>query len=271
MLYTWRTALPVVFVGLLAAALLATADDASWKDKQVAQWNDNDAKQVLTDSPWVKTVTPSLQRANQGQQPGPGAGRRGGYGIGIPGLGGGYPGGGYPGGGYPGGGYPGGGYPRGGGGYPQGGGYPDDGSGQQRGGNSNAKPPDLRVRWESAKPVREAELKTRDNNAPTLDEDHYAIAVYDVPKNFVPDDTKSLEDKLKKQASIKRDGKKDIKPSEVRVLQRDDGPVIVYMFPRTQEITKNDRRLEFDAQIGRLQLSQSFYPEDMIYQDKLEL
>jgi hypothetical protein len=100
---------------------------------------------------------------------------------------------------------------------------------------------------------------------------NYAIAVYDVPRNFVADSSKSLEDTLKKQASIKRDGKKDIRPSEVRVLQRDDGPVIVYLFLRSQEITKNDRRLEFDAQIGRLQLVQSFYPDDMTYQDKLEL
>jgi hypothetical protein len=258
MLYTWLTAIPVVFVGLLAAA------DQPWKDKQIAQWNEDDAKQVLTESPWAKTVKPSVQRsADQGQRGPGGTGRRGGIGIGIPGLGGGYPGGGYPrGGGYP-----------GGGGYPQGGGYPgDDGSGQRRGGNPNSnQPPALHVRWESALPVREAELKTRDNNAPTLDEDHYAIAVYDVPRNFVADSSKSLEDTLKKQASIKRDGKKDIKPSEVRVLQRDDGPVIVYLFLRSQEITKNDRRLEFDAQIGRLQLVQSFYPDDMTYQDKLEL
>jgi len=55
------------------------------------------------------------------------------------------------------------------------------------------------------------------------------------------------------------------------VLQRDDGPVIVYLFPRSKEITRQDKRVEFDAKIGRLQLAQSFYVDDMNYQGKLEL
>jgi hypothetical protein len=84
-------------------------------------------------------------------------------------------------------------------------------------------------------------------------------------------DAKSLANQLKKQATIKRDGKKNLKPSSVEVLQRDDGPVIVYLFPRSKEITRQDKRVEFDAKIGRLQLAQSFYVDDMNYQGKLEL
>jgi hypothetical protein len=57
----------------------------------------------------------------------------------------------------------------------------------------------------------------------------------------------------------------------VDVLQREDGPVIVYLFPRSQEITQQDKRVEFDAHIGRLQFAQSFYVDDMNYQGKLEL
>ena len=152
---------------------------------------------------------------------------------------------------------------RGGGGYPQSGQSGDDNS-------TYSEPPTLKLRWESAMPVREAELKTKDNDAPTLDQDHYAIAVYGVP-NRMMGDTKNIEDRLKKKAAIKRDGKKDLKPSSVEVLQRDDGPVIVYLFPRTKEITKEDRRLEFDAEVGRLQFTQSFYVDEMMYRGKLEL
>jgi hypothetical protein len=130
---------------------------------------------------------------------------------------------------------------------------------------------DLKLRWESALPIREAELKARDTSAPTLDADHYAIAVYGVPSRMAGGDTKSLANQLKKQAAIKRDGKKNLKPSSVEVLQRDDGPVIVYLFPRSKEITRQDKRIEFDAQIGRLQFAQSFYVDDMNYQGKLEL
>jgi hypothetical protein len=55
------------------------------------------------------------------------------------------------------------------------------------------------------------------------------------------------------------------------VLQREDGPVIVYFFPRSAEITKQDRRVEFDAKVGRLDISQAFWVDEMVYQGKVEL
>jgi len=87
----------------------------------------------------------------------------------------------------------------------------------------------------------------------------------------VGDDSKSLDSELKKNALLKRDGKKDIKPSSVMVLNRDDGPVIVYLFPRSKEISKNDRRVEFDAKISRLKFEEPFFIDDMVYDGKLEL
>jgi hypothetical protein len=238
--------LPVLILPL--SLCLFAADEQNWKNKQVPDWTDQDAKQVLSDSPWVKTVTPTLTQAQQ-QQPRRfgGPGRRGGFG---------FPGG-YPGGGYP-----------GGGGYPSGGSYPSGGNRQD---DSNTQLPKLTLRWESALPIREAELKTRDNNAPTVDSDHYAIAVYGVPSRFTTGDQQKLADQFKKDAALKRDGKKDLKPSSVQVLQRDDGAVVVYLFPRTKEITAEDRRVEFDAKMGRLEVSESFFTEDMNYQGKLQL
>ena len=115
--------------------------------------------------------------------------------------------------------------------------------------------------------MRGAEPETQAPYAHIVDEDAYAIAVYGVPYRMALGDT----DQLKKQATLKREGKKDMKPSRVEVLQKDDGPVIVYLFPRAKEITKDDRKILFDAEIGRLQLGQSFYLEDMVYQGKREL
>jgi hypothetical protein len=212
---------------------LCAAGDQTWKDKKIAEWSEEDAKQLLTDSAWVKTVTPTISRSNDSQrQSNP-------IGIGYPGMGGGMG-------------------RRGG----MGGQQPrrtDD--------SSSITPPQLKLRWESALPVREAELKAREIGAPTVDENHYAIAVYGVPSRMVIGDASQL----KKQVTLKRDGKKDIKPSSVDVLPGENGPVIVYLFPRTKEITKDDRRVLFDAQIGRLQFAQSFYTEDMVYQGKVEL
>jgi len=260
-------------LGILATgAVSLLADDKAapvdaWK-KPVPEWTVDDAHQVMTDSPWVKTTTPTMERsANQAPpRSGGGGGRRGGgigiggVGIGIPGIGGmGRGGGGYPGGG--------GGYP---GGSRTGSNYPDDSS-NGNGRTDSATPPTLTLRWESAMPVREAELRARDVDAPTVDENHYAIAVIGVPRNMIKADTRAMESDLKKQAVLKRDDKKDFKPSSVEILQRDDGPVIVYFFSRSTEITASDRRVEFDAQIGRLKFAEPFFTEDMVYDGKLAL
>ena len=240
---------------------LAFAADPAWKGKQVTEWTDDDTKQILNDSPWAKTVKPAIDRSAQNSQRRSGGGMGRGGGIGMGGIGIGLPGMGGMG-------------RRGGMGGPGGGGYPGGG---RRGGTDDGtsttsnEPPALKLRWESAFPIREAELKARDTSSPTLDANHYAIAVYGVPSRMASADSKNLANQLKKQAAIKRDGKKNLKPSSVEVLQREDGPVIVYLFPRTKEITRQDKRIEFDAHIGRLQFSQSFYVDDMNYQGKLEL
>jgi len=265
MFTTWK-----IFAVLAAAVVaLMAADqpsaDQAWKSKPVPEWTADDAHQVMTDSPWAKTTTPSRERsADQGQ--GQRRGGRGG-GIGIGGVGIGLPGmgrrggGGYPGGGYPGGGSQGGGYPGGSGG--------GSGNGGRR--TDSDPPPTLTLRWESALPMREAELKARDVDAPTVDENHYAIAVRGVPRNMLKADTRAMEGELKKQAVLKRDGKKDFKPSSVEIHQRDDGPIILYLFPRSTEISKSDRRVEFEAQIGRLKFAAPFFVEDMVYDGKLAL
>jgi hypothetical protein len=222
---------------LLFVAMVAVGqDNPAWKAKQIPEWTENDAKDVLAGSPWVKTFTPTLKQEQQSS-----GSRR--ISLGIPGMGG---------------------MGRRAGGYPGGG-------GQSRRGSDDNEAPKVTLRWESAMPVRTAELKVHDNNAPTLDEKHYAIAVYGIPDRMLVGDTKKLQDQLKGKASIKRDGKKDFKPSSVEVLERPGGPVVVYMFPMTTEITKEDHRLEFDADLGRLELTQSFFTEEMVWQGKLEL
>ncbi len=226
-------------VAMLAAARLWAAEDPAWKGKQVSEWSEDDAKQLLADSGWVKSVTPTLTRNNpSSSSPGP----RGSIGIGIPGFPGGMGGG------------------RGG------------GMGRPHNDPYDQQVPMLTLRWESAMPVREAELKSRDVDAPTLeDEGHYAIAVYCVPVAMTNGDTRKLADDCKKKAALKREGKKDIPPSSVQVLRREGGPVVLFLFPRAKEIAKDDRRIEFDAQIDKLTLTESFYLEDMTFQGKTEL
>jgi hypothetical protein len=223
---------------LFASAVLCGASDPPWKEKQIPDWDADDAKLVLADSPWAGSATATI--VPPARQRGGGLGR-GGIGIGLPGIGMGRSRGGYPGGQPP----------------------PND--------SPAGDPPVLQVRWESALPIREAELKAREVSAPDIDESCYAIAVYGVPARMASGDEKTLAAQFKRQAAIKRDGQKDLKPSSVQVLQREDGPVIVYLFPRKVEITRKDRRVEFDAQIATLQFMKAFYTGDMTWQGKLEL
>jgi hypothetical protein len=129
-------------------------------------------------------------------------------------------------------------------------------------------PDAVMVRWESAQPVRAAEEKAGETGAPNIDKDHYAIVVYDIltPQRY------NLASELKGIAYIKRDNAKNLKPSHVEILRQPDGKAtLVYLFPRSKEITKKDGRLEFVAQIGRLFVSQFFYTFQMQIDGQLEL
>ncbi len=228
--------LPVAAVVLLAADPLSVQDPL-WKDKPISQWSVDDARQVLTDSPWVKVVTPQNVRDLSPDERRNGGDMQAGIGkgVGLAGLG---------------------------------------ILGPRREAEAVARahykptPNAVVVRWESARPVRTAEQKAGETDVPTIDADHYAIVVYDIltPKRW------NLASELKGIAYIRRDNNKNLKPSHVDILRQDDGTAtIVYLFPRSKEITKKDGRLEFVAQIGRLFVSQFFYTWDMQLQGELEL
>lgn len=88
---------------------------------------------------------------------------------------------------------------------------------------------------------------------------------------FLAGDEKKLEGELKKEVTLRRDGKKDIRPSSVRIVDKPGGQVVVYEFSTSNEITRDDHRVEFNAKIRRLQLDQSFFLDDMVVQGKREL
>ena len=123
------------------------------------------------------------------------------------------------------------------------------------------------VRWE-ARPLRASEARLG-RELPPPDIEYYRIVVYDVatPKKW------NLERELRQIAFLKRNQKKDLKPSRVTITRKDDEgrADIVYLFPRSVEITKKDNYVGFWAQIGRLVVWQVFSPAEMQVQDRLEL
>lgn len=231
-----------ILVRLILVAVLLPAAELPWT-KPVAQWTDEDAKQILTASPWVREVTAGVVRrlsedelrdgGQMGQQ----------HGVGYDGV-----------------------DPKGSG--PK---LPANILTNNRSPRSLPRPITLKVRWESALPVRVAELKVHEIEPPTLQGDGYLIAVYGVPAADLKGDPTQLGAPLKKEAALRRAGKRDVKPSSVEVFQRSDGLMVAYLFPLSAEITKTDRRVEFAAHIGRIVVSQSFELAEMNFQGKLEL
>jgi hypothetical protein len=218
---------------LVVFAALLTAAGPSWTTKLPKEWNDADVRQILTDSPWVrKTMLVELPLRNESEVRTSG-GMGGGQSVGIEALG----------------------------------ASSLTGVGA-RPSRRRARPggPQVEVRWESAAPIRNAEAKALEDDPPAWQGSLYAIAIYDVPGLTVN------QKALRKEAYLKRDGKKDLKPVRVDLLPQEGGlTTIVYLFPRSEEITAKDKRVEFGAIFGRLALAQYFYPAQMQFQGKLEL
>ena len=223
------------------SGVVLTAADQAWKNKQYSEWTEDDAKEVITGSPWVKTITPTVEVKAPESDPGRKGGRRRG---GKDGSG------------------------RSGSGSPA-----NDGQGNppKDGASSPAKVPTLTLRWESALPVREAELKNRETGAPTVDADHYALAIYGIPRSMIANDLTAQANELKKHATLKRYAKKDLKPSSVEILLREDGPVLLYLFPKSDQITWRDQSIQFDALVVNLKCSQSFDTSDMRFHGNVEV
>jgi hypothetical protein len=233
-----------VLTGVLTAVVVLAAADPAWKSKASPNWTEDDARQILMNSPWSKTtkaIVAPLQTEDQ---------RREGGNMG----------------------------------QPRGIGY--DGIEQNKIAklptsvpdlfkvDSNVRPEQslaLLLRWESALPIRVAELKSHFVEPPTLQSDGYILAVYGMPGRALKGDPMSLGNPLKQQAFLRREGKKDVKPSSVEVFESGDGLVVVYVFPLSAEISPKDRHIEFGARIGRVGIAQIFNLDEMQFQGRLEL
>jgi hypothetical protein len=238
--------LVISFFCLLLGPMPAGAADPPWKTKPPAQWTEEDAKELLAGSPWVQQVTAVVTRRLSEDQLREGGQMGQPLGVGNEGV------------------------------DPKGSGPKVSpnilrGGGDDRSPRSFARPIRLTLRWETALPVRIAELKSHEIEPPALEGEGYRIAVYGIPFANLQGDPKKLGEPLKNLAFLKREGKKEVKPFSVEVFQRENDMVAVFLFPLSAEITGKDVRIKFEAHIGRIVLSQSFELDQMEFLGKLEL
>jgi hypothetical protein len=234
-------------LGVIVAVAGLKAASPVWKSKTAAQWTAEDAEQVLAASPWAKEIRAvvtrrltedQLREAGQMGQP---------RGIGNEGV-----------------------DPKGSGPKVSPNIFTGRG-GDDRSPRSLPQAITLKLRWESALPVRLAELKSHESDPPTLEGDGYRIAVYGIPGGDFKGDPKKLGEPLKNLAALKREGKKDVRPVSVEVFPQDNSVVVVYLFPLSAEITRKDLQIRFEAQMGRIVVAQIFELSEMEFMGKLEL
>lgn len=236
----------VIWVLVMSAALTEGADPA-WKSKAPATWTEEDAKEVLQVSPWSVAITAGVARRQSEDERRDGGATGQPHGIGYDGV------------------------------DPKGSGpkiSPNiftGAGGADRSVRSLPGTMSLKLRWESALPIRLADLKAHEIELPTRETDGYRIAVYGLPGGDIKGDPKHLGDPLKKDAALKRQGKKDVKPTSAEVFQTPSGWAVVYVFPFSAEIVKADGKVEFEAQIGRIVVEHTFDLAEMEFQGKLEL
>jgi hypothetical protein len=243
----WFRAASLAIVASVVCLAQAGSVTPAWAAKQPGQWTEEDARQVLSRSPWVREIKAGISRRLTEEEL-----RQGGvlgqpHGVGYDGV------------------------------DPKGSGPKVNANvltgagGDDRSARSLPQSTNVKLSWESALPVRLAELKIPGIDPLTFDGDGYQIAVYGVPGPHFKEDPKQLGEPLKARASLKREGKKDVKPSKVEVFQRPEGLVVVYLFPPSAEIIPKDGFVEFEAHIGRVYVAHTFNLKEMEFMGKLAL
>ena len=223
-------------VWLLACAALVAAD--FWEDKEFTSWSDREVQKMLTDSPWAKRVNivmGGLLEESDSRYTGDGVSFGGG--------------------------------------------------GRGRGGGGNAfagiRRASVNVVWINALPVRQAMVRGlvgRDGPIPpegqqflTEEDPFYTVAVVGLPPYF--EVLGRMVDEVLAETMLKRRDKDPIAPIDIGFLRDEDQSIrVMFMFPRTDPITVDEREIEFITKLGEdTEVKRKFNLRDMQVGDRLLL
>jgi hypothetical protein len=235
---------------LLGLAICLWAADF-WQTKPYTDWNDKETQKIETNSPWSKQVPVSMGEGGSGSGKS-GKGNRGGNTSELEGAGGGTSGGGNAG---------------------RNGGMPEVGSG-------GAPALTITVSWRTALPVRQAvakdkygaEAATSADAKKLIEEDQkfYAIMISGLPGRILRGGDKMKESLLQNSSLIVK-GKDPIQASDVQTGGNEQRAVVLFMFPKTNALSVDDKDVEFSTKVGAIAVKQKFHLKDMVFNGKLEL
>ena len=224
-------------VWLLACAALVAAD--FWEDKEFTEWSDREVQKMLTDSPWAKRVNivmgGLLEEGNS---------RYTGDGVSF-----------------------------GGGGGRGGGGGGDAFAGIRR--------TQVSVVWINALPVRRAMVRNlvgRDGPIPpegrqflSEEDPFYTVAVVGLPPAFQV--LGQMVNEVLAETMLKPDDRDPIAPVDIGFMREGDQSIrAMFMFPRDEPLTLDDREVEFITKLGPVtEIKRKFRLRDMQVDGRLVL
>ncbi len=226
-------------VWLVACAALVAAD--FWEDKEFTNWSDREVQRMLTDSPWAKQVNivmGGLQEEQDSQFTG------GGFGVG------------------------------GGGGAVRGGGRGGDGFG-------GIRRTRVSVVWINSLPVRRALVRGligRDAPVPpegrqflSEEDPFYTVAVLGLPPAFQV--LGQMVNEVLAETTLKPEDRAPIPPIDIGFLREEDQSIrVMFMFPRDEPLTLDDREVEFSTKFGSItEIKRKFRLRDMQVDGRLLL
>ncbi len=229
--------------GLLIAGLSLGED--FWVKKEYTQWSDEEVKKVMTNSPWAKDITVAAPPGTVG------GGQRATQPSGIDVEGGG-----------------GGGRGRGGRGA----------RGDEGGGGGGEVLLTLNMSWRSSLPLRKALVKSRLSGSTEVpaeaqqllskEQEEYVVVVSGLPARIA----RQIQDPVRLNRSTLKAGKKaPITPKAVDFQSRTQSVDVLFIFPKTDPITLDDKEVELDLKLGTMEAKRKFNLKDMVYNGKLEL
>ena len=240
---------------VLACGVVVLFAEDFWVKKPYTDWNEKDANKLLQSSPWTREVSVTMGSGG----PMSGVGQREGRGAG--GMGSGTPGGmtaGEPSSGA-----------RGGG-------------GEYAGASGGGVPPMmLRVRWQSALPVRQALVVSHYGHERVDSEEAkqflnqvvgaYVVALMGLPAGAARMPADKLTEMAKAGTVLTRKDRDPIAAEEAKIVPREKLVDVYFFFPKTSPITLDDNEVEFASKLGPFEVKRKFKLKDMTIGGKLEL
>ena len=154
-------------------------------------------------------------------------------------------------------------------------------------------PPEMKttIRWETAKPVRDARRKP----VPAEAAEFYIVSVGPLPggggqwqgggggqwqrpaedgkaPQSPEERKKAFEERLKAQTRIERKGHDPLPAARAAIIEGGGGRMLLFYFDRkTDPITKEEKEVTFQTTLGPMEMKAKFAPKDMLYHSQLEL